>query len=73
MWIPHKPYDLVIEQHALEITEAARDAALDCPEGSHRVVGVKFKSSEIARRVVECLQEKYAEVGGATIRIELFH
>ena len=73
MWIPHKPRDLDVEANARDIIEAARDAEQTCPPNAHRIVGVKFKSSEMAARVTECLVERYGAPYEYMVRIELLH
>lgn len=73
MWIPHKPRDLDVEANARDIVEAARDAEQTCPEGAHRIVGVKFKSAEMAERVTDCLVGRYGGAYEHMVRIELLH
>ncbi len=73
MWISHKPRDLDVEANCRDILETARDAELTCPEGAHRVIAVKFKSSDMASRVTDCLVERYGAPYEHMIRIELLH
>lgn len=73
MWIPHKPHDLDIEANAREIVETARDAEQDCPEGKRRLIDVKFKSSDMAQRVTDCLVERYGAAYEYMTKITLLH
>ena len=74
---PSRISNLDVETNAREIVQIARDVHLKADsklkDGKISVVCAKYKSAEMASKVVDCLNERYGSAYSWMIDIGLLH